>query len=64
MLFHAGERDARPLGDDVQDVFLADKNFLFIAAGAPVVEDFFEFVLGFLFGVAQGGGFFEILGLD
>ncbi len=46
------------------DVVLGHDDFLLIAAGAPFVEDVFQLVLRFLLGIAQGGGFFKILGLD
>ena len=63
-LFHALERNARPLGDHVEDVFLVHFDALFLAGGAPFLQDGFQLFLGLLFLVAHGGGALEILVLD
>ena len=64
VLLHALERDAGPLGDDVQDVLLVHDDALFFARGAPVVEQGLQFFLRLLFLVAHRGGAFEVLLLD
>jgi hypothetical protein len=61
---HALERNARPLGNHLQNIFLAHRDALFFAAGAPAGQHGVELFLGVLFLVAHGGGAFKILVLD
>ena len=48
----------------MQNVFFVHLDAFFLAAGAPFLQDGFQFFLGLLFLVAHGGGAFEILVLD
>ena len=57
-------RNAGPLGDHVQNVFLVHHHALFLAAGAPVREHGLQFFLRLLFLVAHRGRAFKILVLD
>ena len=58
------ERNARPFGNDVQNIFFIHLHAFFFAAGAPFLQNRFQFFFGVLFLVAHGGGAFEILVLD
>ena len=63
-LFHALERNAGPLGNDVQNIFFVHRDAFFLAVGAPGGQHGVQFFLGLLFLVAHGGGAFKILVLD
>ena len=62
LLLHALQRHARPFRDDRHDVLVVHDDDLLLGGGAPCFERFLEVLLGLLFIVAEGGGFFEILG--
>ena len=64
VLPHALERHARPFGDDVQNILLADDDAFFLALRAPFLQKIFELVLRLLFLVAHLRRAFEILILD
>ena len=64
VLVHAGQGNAGPFGNDVEDFVFADDDLFFVTLGAPVGHDFFQLLAGLLLAVAKGGGFFEILRLD
>src|SRR5581483_11371042 len=63
-LLHPLERNAGPLGNDVEDVFLVHADALLFAIRAPGVQHGFKLFLGLFFLVAHGGRAFEILFAD
>ena len=63
-LLHPLQRNARPFGDDVQNVLFVHDHVLFLARGAPIAQVGLQFFLGLLFLVAHLRRPFEILVLD
>ena len=63
-LFHALERDARPLRNDVENIFFIHLHPLFLARRAPFLKHSLQPFLGMFFLVAHGGGAFKILVLN
>ena len=64
VLLHPFERDARPLGHDVEDFILVHLDPLLFLGLAPGFERGLELFLRLLFLIAEGGGAFEVLILD
>ena len=63
-LFHAGEGNARPFGDDVFHIFFSYIDDDFVPFFVPSIEVGLEFCGGLFFAIAKGGGAFEILGFN
>ena len=63
-LFHTGEGDSGPFGDDMFYIFFADIDDDLIAFFPPGIEVGFEFGGGFFLPIAEGGGAFEILSFN
>ena len=63
-LFHTGEGDARPFGDDMFYIFLADIDDDLVTFFPPGIEVGFEFGGGFFLPITEGGGAFKILGFN
>ncbi len=63
-LFHTGEGNACPFGDDVFHIFFPDIDNDFVPFFMPSIEIGFELGGGFFFAIAEGGSAFKILGFD
>ena len=64
LLLHPGQRNARPLRDDVHDLVLGDEHLLLFLVDAPFGENRSRLVFGLFLAVAQRGRLLEILSLD
>ena len=58
------DRDARPHGHDVGDLFLADLRLLLALVRAPLLLELALLLRQLALLVAQAGGLLELLGLD